>query len=688
MAKIARYLTKSRFKLGMECPAKLFYTGKDTDPNRIYANSKMEDDFLAALAEGGFQVGELAKQYFPGGHDIESLDYGEALDETNRLLEQENVVIYEAAVRFEKLFIRADVLVKKGDCVDLVEVKAKSFDPKEEAFTGKKGGISTSWKPYLYDVAFQKHVVEKAFPTFKVRAFLMLVDKSALCPTDGLYQKFRVVKEPVAAAGAKRRQKVVVKPLTTEEQEQRILCRVDVDDLCQEIWTEPLKVAQGPVSFLERIGWLAEHYERDERIQCRPSPACSQCEFTATAEEEAGGLKSGFKECWKAALKWADKDFEGPNVLDIWNFRGKAALMDEGRIAITEVTEDDISPKPDGKPGISPSERQWLQVEKARQADLVPWLDEAGLRREMKQWKFPLHFIDFETTRVAIPFNRGYRPYALVAFQFSHHTVDPKGNVEHKGQYLNTERGVFPNYQFLRALKAELENDSGSIFRYATHENSTLAAIHRQLSEDPEAPPDREELQAFIRSITVSTKDNAESWLGERKMIDLCEMVKRYYYAPTTNGSNSIKQVLPAILNESAFLKGKYGKPIYGSRNGIPSRNFENQTWIKLEDGRVVDPYKLLPKMFSDVSDHDFERLTEEDELREGGAAMTAYARMQFEEMAEGEREELRAALLRYCELDTLAMVMIYEAWRELLFWRAASSDAARDGLQPGFGMP
>ena len=26
-----RYLTKSRFKLGMECPAKLFYTGKDTD---------------------------------------------------------------------------------------------------------------------------------------------------------------------------------------------------------------------------------------------------------------------------------------------------------------------------------------------------------------------------------------------------------------------------------------------------------------------------------------------------------------------------------------------------------------------------------------------------------------------------------------------------------------------------------
>jgi hypothetical protein len=44
---------------------------------------------------------------------------------------------------------------------------------------------------------------------------------------------------------------------------------------------------------------------------------------------------------------------------------------------------------------------------------------------------------------------------------------------------------------------------------------------------------------------------------------------------------------------------------------------------------------------------------------------MTAYARMQFTEMGEGERQRIIDALLRYCELDTLAMVMLYEAWRE-----------------------
>ncbi len=47
---------------GMECETKLFYTGKAE-----YADHKKDDPFLSALAEGGFQVGEMAKLYFPGG---------------------------------------------------------------------------------------------------------------------------------------------------------------------------------------------------------------------------------------------------------------------------------------------------------------------------------------------------------------------------------------------------------------------------------------------------------------------------------------------------------------------------------------------------------------------------------------------------------------------------------------------
>ena len=147
-----RYLTKSRFKLGTECPTKLFYTGK-----KEYPDQKMDDPFLAALAEGGYQVGELEKCYFPNGHDITTLDYEEAEKQTLELLQQENVTIYEPAIRFKNLFIRIDVLVKKGKHFELIEVKAKSFDQTEEdPFLNKNGTIKSTWKPYLYDVAFER----------------------------------------------------------------------------------------------------------------------------------------------------------------------------------------------------------------------------------------------------------------------------------------------------------------------------------------------------------------------------------------------------------------------------------------------------------------------------------------------------------------------------------------------------
>jgi hypothetical protein len=42
---------------------------------------------------------------------------------------------------------------------------------------------------------------------------------------------------------------------------------------------------------------------------------------------------------------------------------------------------------------------------------------------------------------------------------------------------------------------------------------------------------------------------------------------------------------------------------------------------------------------------------------------MSAYARLQFEEIDPREREAIEQALLRYCELDTLAMVMAVQSW-------------------------
>ena len=57
----------------------------------------------------------------------------------------------------------------------------------------------------------------------------------------------------------------------------------------------------------------------------------------------------------------------------------------------------------------------------------------------------------------------------------------------------------------------------------------------------------------------------------------------------------------------------------------------------------------------------------QDDSIDDGGAAMTAWSRMQFTEMRDLERVAIQAALLKYCELDTLSMVWLLEYWRSLL---------------------
>ena len=54
-------------------------------------------------------------------------------------------------------------------------------------------------------------------------------------------------------------------------------------------------------------------------------------------------------------------------------------------------------------------------------------------------------------------------------------------------------------------------------------------------------------------------------------------------------------------------------------------------------------------------------------ELSDGGAALTAYNYLQYSNVSEEQREYLQQALFKYCELDTMAMVMIMEAWREMI---------------------
>ncbi|MEO1032999.1 MAG: DUF2779 domain-containing protein [Bacteroidota bacterium] len=661
-----KVLTKSRFKLGLECPNKLFYTNKDS-----YANTKVDDPFLEALADGGFQVEELSRLLIPDGKLLTGNDYDYELlwQQTRDLLSQENVVIYEAAVLYKRLFIRADIVKKEGNTISLIEVKAKSFDPNNEfEFLGKQGGINSDWKSYLFDLAFQKFVFQRRFPTHEIKSYLMLADKSKKATVNRLNQLFRIKRSATHRTG--------IEVIASDNLDigDSIMTKKDMSEIVEGIINDNPKFKYfDDLSFIETIRTFRNAYEQDDFLNWPTAyTACNKCEFK-TIPSENDNLDSGYEHCFKKLHNWKASDFKKPAIIDIGNLhwsRGRR-FFNEGKFFMEDITKEDLKIKKTDAElendaiEFESAERNWIQIRKVLSKDTSLSYKKEGLKNEMKKWKFPLHFIDFETSTSALPFHIGRRPYEQIAFQYSHHTVDKDGHIEHASQYLNVETGVFPNFDFVRALKRNLEKDEGSIFRYADHENTVLNAVIKQLEDSTES--DKDALISFLKTITHSSKGVEPKWNGEREMIDLLKVVEHYYFNVLTGGSNSIKKVLPAILATSGKLQAKYGKPLEGLN--LTSINFGgSHVWIKKVNGQVQSPYSSLPPVFEGWTKEDIKNTVSEMEtLADGGAALAAYGRLQYTNMPDKEKEKIKVALLKYCELDTLAMVMIYEHFLELI---------------------
>jgi len=652
-----KVLSKSRYKIGLECPNKLFYTS-----NKEYANQKQEDPFLQALASGGFQVEELARLHYPEGKLIEDknsderYDHEEKVNQTSKLLEHENVVIFEAAFMYNNLFIRVDILEKKGNQINLIEVKAKSFK-KDDAKKDVK--YNSDWKFYLFDVAFQKYVIEKAFPEFLVNPFLMLADKDKTTTIDGLNQLFRASKTSDNRTG------IELKIHTLDNPEnQSVLSLVDVSDIIQKIESSENRILD-EFTFENSIEVLAKAYEEDRYFDYDLNfQICKKCEFRTKVDDKK--LKSGVKECFSRKLGWLEDDFNDPTAFEIWDFRRWKQLNEMGLIKLEDIDDELFGDIKEEDVKMSRVGRQLTQKHKALENDFEPRVLIPELKAEMESWKFPLNFIDFEASTSPLPFYAGQKPYEKVVFQFSHHVYHEDGKVEHANEYININAGEFPNFEFIRELKLALEQNNGTVFQFSPYENSTLNQVKSQLEQSGES--DKTELIEFIKSLTTPPKSKdykGELWTPTRGLVDLCQVIKAYYYNPHTKGSNSIKDILPATFKTSEFIRAKYTQPI--SKIGLSSFNFKSdKVWLKIENGAVVDPYKSLDKPFKGWDDT-FDRVSDIEDINNGGAAMTAYGLAQYTDMTDLERKKIEKALLKYCELDTLAMVMIYEHLKEII---------------------
>jgi hypothetical protein len=639
-------LTKSRFKVALECPTKLAYCADDE-----YVNAKRDDEFLESLADGGHKIGALAQRMYPDGIEITARESDQQIQDTNEYLKREHVTLFEPTIQVDNCLIRVDILVKQDRNVQLIEVKSKSFDVTKDAFLGKKGSVQSEWLSYLCDVAFQYWLLRKAHPDWHITPYLMLLDPTAKTPMDGVGAMFNVER-------VDRHLKVQVDPGFDINRFTRPLLRPhNVSREVVLLLASQLTSPSGSFGFEELVKLLSSKLAAGEAMPPIASAACKTCEFYCAPQEATADRRSGWAECMAKALQLTSGVSRADTIFGLYQHRAVTELLRKPVYKLVDLNKNDLKVSIE-KDKITPSMRHWLQVREARGELLDAHLERDAIRREFERWRWPIHFIDFETARPPLPFHEGFKPNQQLLFQFSHHAKRDIESLGHESECLSAAPGIAPSVSVVRALKGALENDGGTVVHWWDHERTVLLDLARQIKAGMES--DKAELLAFIDDL-IGTSDTPG------RLADLGRLVANCAYFVGTGGSSSIKKVLGAVLRQSKYLRTRYTQPLYGTPQ-MPSFNFPaGWIWYREEQGVVEDPYELLgpisqqPEVASALSGVWSDDAGSPEFIASGGIAMVAYATLQDPKLSDQERLDLAKQLKCYCELDTLAMVMVYE---------------------------
>jgi hypothetical protein len=227
--------------------------------------------------------------------------------------------------------------------------------------------------------------------------------------------------------------------------------------------------------------------------------------------------------------------------------------------------------------------RQRQQVEAT--LNKSDFLDKAQVREFLDGLWYPLCFLDFETVFPALPIFDNYRPYQHIPFQYSLHLQRSAGAELEHHEYL-AQPGVDPREELTACLLEQIPEGACVVAWNQTFEKTRLRELAEHLPQH--ASRIGRLLEAFRDPITIFRARSVYFW--------------------RQRGSNTLKDVLPAILPELTY------------------------------DGM---------------------------EVADGNMAMGAYYQM-CDTNDPKELARIRRALLEYCGLDSLGMVRIMEKLQEM----------------------
>ncbi len=604
-------LSKSDYHLARECPTKLYYRELG------YPTVTDGDDYLRLLADGGYIVEKIAKLLHPDGIALESgANLNDTVLRTRELLGWENVVLFEATLMSGDKLSRVDILVKRGMEFHLLEVKAKLWNSDDErkraveakpsALRNRDGTIASRWRRSIEDLAFQVHVLRELYPDATIRSSLVLPDKSKTTTIDLIHKLFTVHRVPQPGTSIER----IVVEFTGDAAKvagDHFLTFVPVDAEVAYLLPEVAAAANQYVASLSPTL---------TRMQVPPALHCNGCEFRASDDDP----RDGFLDCW-GELGLADPHlFEMYCVSEIGGRNDPLAdrLIARGKASLFDIAEEQLVKK-DGTPGAQ-NTRQRIQLVNTR--NNTRWVS-PELGGILDRLAYPLHFIDFETSALAVPYHAGMHPYENVAFQWSCYTIAEPGAAPSHAEWINTE-DFFPNFEFVHTLRTRI-GDGGTVLMWATHERTILDVIRAQIGIRGHENAD---LATWIDTLT--SKDHG-------RLVDMNRLTVLHYFHPLMKGKTSIKSVLDAVWRSDQAVRALF--PAYAIGGDSPYEALQ-----PLEIGGV------------DVN------------VAEGTGAVQAYQSMLYGADRDNAaiKAKWRDLLRQYCQLDTAAMVMIFDHWKRV----------------------
>ena len=592
-------LSKSDFMLGKECPFKLKYKKAG------YPSTRADDPFAAFFAKGGFMVEALA-------HAVLSVDPR---------------VEFEKTISHGRFHARVDAFLDRGDAIVITEIKSATVEGDEvDQFLSKSGNeVVGTRRKYLEDLTYQVMVAKLAYPGRTVIGRLCAVDKSKTSSIESIFSKIEILREDETDKSAPR---AVYRGDVDALWGDHFLAMIDADKAIELLMPEVRAKANELLDFLDG--------NRPDIAPKLGIGLCKRCEYRGTNLNP-----SGFESCWgtKGGEPLSIDLYQGARGAELSSAIGENWTA--GKRSIRDVPDSVL----EGGKSFGPPRRNQVRSARTNQEIVEPALAES-----LTGLSYPLHFVDFETSSIPVPFHPGMNPYEKVGFQFSVHSVasETSSTLSHS-EWLNL-KDAFPNLEFLRELR-EVLGDGGTVVTWSSFEASTLRGFRDQLNVRGLIDPG---LSKWVDELVGDNVGSDSSW----RIVDFADLSRQYYAHPQMNGSHSIKKVLDAIWADAEHL---WEHPWFNS--------------FVLRDGRnaPVDPYQALIMRNTTgitIAEHsDDEAGDDAVSVNQGVAAMEAYQALLFGERRNDHdyAERLKQALLEYCKLDTAAMVMIWMHWRHRL---------------------